>query len=129
MTGWIIAFALAGLTLGVAAGAIPLFAAPLSPLLRLLAMIPPLAILPLLFIVFGLGELAKVMLIVIGVAPGQPPAQAVYVDGKKVGSGAVVTTKVTSGTHTVKWKWADGSASQKVTVAANEKKVVKGKKG
>ena len=41
--------ALAGLTLGVAAGAIPLFAAPLSPLLRLLAMIPPLAILPLLF--------------------------------------------------------------------------------
>ncbi|MAY25294.1 MAG: ABC transporter permease subunit [Polycyclovorans sp.] len=61
--------ALAGLTLGVAAGAIPLFAAPLSPLLRLLAMIPPLAILPLLFIVFGLGELAKVMLIVIGVAP------------------------------------------------------------
>lgn len=61
--------ALVGLSLGVAAGAIPLFSASLSPLLRLLAMIPPLAILPLLFIVFGLGELSKVMLIVIGVAP------------------------------------------------------------
>jgi NitT/TauT family transport system permease protein len=32
-------------------------------------MIPPLAILPILFIVAGLGELAKVLLIIIGVAP------------------------------------------------------------
>ena len=32
-------------------------------------MIPPLAILPILFIVFGIGELAKVMLIVLGTAP------------------------------------------------------------
>jgi len=32
-------------------------------------MVPPLAILPILFIVFGLGELSKVMLIVIGTAP------------------------------------------------------------
>ena len=32
-------------------------------------MIPPMAILPILFIVFGLGELSKVVLIVIGVAP------------------------------------------------------------
>ena len=32
-------------------------------------MIPPLAILPILFIVFGLGELSKIMLIVIGIAP------------------------------------------------------------
>ena len=30
-------------------------------------MVPPLAILPILFIVFGLGELSKVMLIVIGI--------------------------------------------------------------
>lgn len=47
----------------------PLFGAPLSPLLTVLSMIPPLAILPVLFIVFGLGELSKVVLIVIGVAP------------------------------------------------------------
>ena len=32
-------------------------------------MVPPLAILPILFIVFGLGELSKVMLIVIGITP------------------------------------------------------------
>jgi len=32
-------------------------------------MVPPLAILPILFIVFGLGELSKVVLIVIGTAP------------------------------------------------------------
>ena len=61
--------ALAGLCLGIAAGTIPLLGAPLSPLLALLSMVPPLAILPILFIVFGLGELSKVMLIVIGVTP------------------------------------------------------------
>ncbi|GLZ84742.1 ABC transporter permease [Metapseudomonas resinovorans] len=61
--------ALLGLALGIAAGTLPLFGAPLSPLLTVLSMIPPLAILPILFIVFGLGELSKVMLIVIGVAP------------------------------------------------------------
>ncbi|VXD05083.1 Lipid kinase [Pseudomonas sp. 8Z] len=61
--------ALVGLTLGIAAGSLPLFGAPLSPLLTVLSMIPPLAILPILFIVFGLGELSKVMLIVIGVTP------------------------------------------------------------
>jgi NitT/TauT family transport system permease protein len=32
-------------------------------------MVPPLALLPILFIVFGLGELAKVVLIVIGITP------------------------------------------------------------
>jgi NitT/TauT family transport system permease protein len=34
-----------------------------------LSMIPPMAILPVLFIIFGLGELSKVVLIVFGVAP------------------------------------------------------------
>ncbi|NWA02333.1 ABC transporter permease [Pseudomonas gingeri] len=61
--------AVAGLCLGIAAGALPLFGAPLSPLLVVLSMVPPLAILPILFIVFGLGELSKVMLIVIGITP------------------------------------------------------------
>jgi NitT/TauT family transport system permease protein len=32
-------------------------------------MIPPMAILPILFIVFGLGELSKVVLIIAGIAP------------------------------------------------------------
>lgn len=61
--------ALVGLCLGIAAGIIPLFGAPLSPLLTVLSMVPPLAVLPILFIVFGLGELSKVMLIVIGITP------------------------------------------------------------
>ena len=61
--------ALVGLCLGIAAGSLPLFGAPLSPLLTVLSMVPPLAILPILFIVFGLGELSKVMLIVIGITP------------------------------------------------------------
>jgi len=67
-TGLAIA-AVAGLCLGIVAGTLPLFSAPLSPLLTVLSMVPPLAILPILFIVFGLGELSKVMLIVIGITP------------------------------------------------------------
>jgi NitT/TauT family transport system permease protein len=43
--------------------------ASLSPLMTVVSMIPPLAILPVLFIVFGLDELSKVMLIVIGITP------------------------------------------------------------
>lgn len=61
--------ALLGLSLGLAAGIVPLFGASLSPLLTIVSMIPPLAILPVLFIVFGLDELSKVMLIVIGITP------------------------------------------------------------
>lgn len=61
--------AMAGLCFGMAAGAFPLLRASLSPLLAVMSMIPPLAILPILFIVFGLDELSKVMLIVVGVAP------------------------------------------------------------
>ncbi len=58
-----------GLIVGLAAGSIPMIAAPLNPLITAVSLIPPLAILPVLFIVFGLGELSKVMLIVIGVSP------------------------------------------------------------
>jgi NitT/TauT family transport system permease protein len=61
--------ALFGLMLGLLTGAIPLLQANLSPLLTLISLIPPMAILPVLFIVFGLGEIAKVALIVIGVGP------------------------------------------------------------
>lgn len=48
---------------------IPLVRTPLSPLVTVISMIPPLSILPILFIVMGLGELSKVMLIVIGITP------------------------------------------------------------
>lgn len=46
--------ALVGLCLGIASGSLPMFGATLSPLLVVLSMTPPLAILPILFIVLGL---------------------------------------------------------------------------
>lgn len=61
--------ALGGLFLGLANGAIPVLRANLSPYITVLSLIPPMAILPILFIVFGLDELSKVMLIVIGITP------------------------------------------------------------
>lgn len=61
--------ALIGLVVGIATGVIPYLRVSLTPFIATLSLIPPLAILPILFIVFGLDELSKVALIVIGVAP------------------------------------------------------------
>lgn len=61
--------ALIGLVFGIATGALPLVRANLGPFITILSLIPPLAILPVLFIVFGLGEFSKVVLIVIGITP------------------------------------------------------------
>jgi NitT/TauT family transport system permease protein len=61
--------ALAALLFGIATGALPYARATLSPFIAALALIPPLAILPVLFIVFGLGETSKIVLIVFGIAP------------------------------------------------------------
>jgi NitT/TauT family transport system permease protein len=61
--------AVLGLVIGMATGALPLFSAWLSPLVTVISLIPPLAILPVLFIVFGLGEVSKVVLIAIGITP------------------------------------------------------------
>ncbi|MDE0036365.1 MAG: ABC transporter permease [Gammaproteobacteria bacterium] len=61
--------AVVGLAVGVPNGLLPWFGGFWSPWVRAMSMIPPLAILPILFIVFGIGELAKVMLIVLGTAP------------------------------------------------------------
>lgn len=61
--------ALIGLVIGTLNGLIPYVKANLSPFVAILSMVPPMAILPILFIVFGLGELSKVVLIVFGVAP------------------------------------------------------------
>ena len=54
---------------GISTGAIPYLSATLSPLLTIISLIPCLALLPILFIVMGLGELSKVSLIVIGITP------------------------------------------------------------
>jgi len=61
--------ALIGFFIGIVNGALPLIRSTFSPLLTVVSLIPPLAILPVLFIVFGLDELSKIALIVIGVAP------------------------------------------------------------
>ena len=68
VTGVVLA-AMVGIAIGVPNGLLPWFGAVWSPAIRALSMIPPLAILPILFIVFGVGELAKVMLILLGTAP------------------------------------------------------------
>lgn len=61
--------AVIGFVFGLFTGSIPTVNAPLAPLITIISLVPPMALLPILFIVFGLDELAKVALIVIGVAP------------------------------------------------------------
>ncbi len=58
-----------GLCVGIVTGLIPYVRTSLSPFIRVVSMIPPLAVLPVLFIAFGIGELSKVVLIVFGIAP------------------------------------------------------------
>jgi len=57
------------LAVGLALGVLPPVRATLGPLVTGIAVIPPIALLPILFIALGLGETAKVALIVIGIAP------------------------------------------------------------
>jgi len=57
------------LILGLTIGLLPLARASLGPLIGAIAVIPPIAVLPILFITFGLGETAKIVLIVVGVTP------------------------------------------------------------
>ena len=60
---------LSTLLLGIALGVVPLIRSALGPLVTVIAVIPPIAVLPILFIAFGLGETAKIMLIFVGVTP------------------------------------------------------------
>ncbi|MBA4796013.1 MAG: ABC transporter permease subunit [Rhizobiales bacterium] len=57
------------LLLGLVIGILPYARVTLSPFVGAISMVPPLALLPILFIVMGLGEASKIALIVIGVAP------------------------------------------------------------
>lgn len=68
LTGVIVS-AVAGFIIGVLNGSIPVIRRVFSPLATVLYLIPPMAILPILFICFGLGDFAKIMLIIIGVCP------------------------------------------------------------
>ncbi|PWR24293.1 ABC transporter permease [Zavarzinia aquatilis] len=60
---------LISLIVGVAIGLLPHVKALLGSFVGVVSMVPPLAILPILFIVLGLGEPSKITLIVIGLAP------------------------------------------------------------
>lgn len=61
--------ALVGLSLGIANGMVPYVRSTLSPFVTAISLIPPMAVLPILFITFGLGELSKVVLIFVGICP------------------------------------------------------------
>lgn len=57
------------LILGLGIGLLPYVRAGLGPVTATISVIPPIAVLPILFIVFGLGETAKIVLIVVGITP------------------------------------------------------------
>ncbi len=65
VTGLAISTAIA-LVLGIVIGLLPVAGATLGPVVSVLSMVPPLALLPILFIVMGLGEASKITLIVVG---------------------------------------------------------------
>lgn len=69
LVGGVAIAAAIALSVGLMVGVFPLVRATFAPFLGALSMIPPLALLPILFIVFGLGEVSKIVLIVIGTAP------------------------------------------------------------
>lgn len=61
--------AIFALVIGISIGVIPYVTSTLSPLIWFFSLIPTMAMLPILFIVFGLGEVSKIVLIILGVAP------------------------------------------------------------
>ena len=70
---------LTALVVGLLLGVLPTFRATFGMTVTSIAVIPPIALLPILFIVFGLGETAKVALIVIGIAPFMVRDLAAYI--------------------------------------------------
>jgi NitT/TauT family transport system permease protein len=67
--GGIAISAMIAVSLGVLIGYLPRARATLAPFVAAISLIPPITVLPILFIIFGLGEASKVMLIVVGTAP------------------------------------------------------------
>ncbi|GGE34716.1 ABC transporter permease [Primorskyibacter flagellatus] len=61
--------ALVSLVAGIGIGLLPHVRKTFSGFVAVVSMVPPLAVLPILFIVFGLGEVSKVVLIVVGITP------------------------------------------------------------
>ncbi|MEM9709326.1 MAG: ABC transporter permease subunit [Pseudomonadota bacterium] len=61
--------AFTGLIFGLLIGLLPHIRAGFGGFVAVLSMIPPLALLPILFIIFGLGEVSKIVLIFVGITP------------------------------------------------------------
>ncbi|MEM6905150.1 MAG: ABC transporter permease subunit [Pseudomonadota bacterium] len=61
--------ALIGLALGLAIGLLPYARATFAGFVSAVSMVPPLSVLPILFIVAGLGDASKIALIAIGITP------------------------------------------------------------
>lgn len=57
------------LLIGLLLGLLPTARATFGPMIAVIAVIPPIAVLPILFIALGLGETAKIALIVFGITP------------------------------------------------------------
>lgn len=57
---------LIALVFGIVTGLLPIAGATFGPVISVLSMVPPLALLPILFIIMGLGEASKIALIVVG---------------------------------------------------------------
>lgn len=57
---------LIALIVGILIGLLPIMGATFGPVVAVMSMVPPLALLPILFIIMGLGDAAKIALIVIG---------------------------------------------------------------
>ena len=72
---------LSALVIGLLLGVMPLARAIFGPMIMVIAVIPPIAVLPILFIALGLGEAAKIALIAIGIAPYMTRDLASYVSG------------------------------------------------
>ncbi|MEO1701151.1 MAG: ABC transporter permease subunit [Pseudomonadota bacterium] len=73
--GMVVATAFA-LIIGILIGFIPHIRAALAPYISAISLIPPITILPILFIMVGLGEASKVMLVALGTAPVMTRATA-----------------------------------------------------
>lgn len=61
--------ALIALSVGILIGFIPRARATFAPFVSAVSLIPPITVLPILFIIFGLEEASKIMLIIVGTAP------------------------------------------------------------
>jgi NitT/TauT family transport system permease protein len=72
------------LVIGLALGVVPLIRSAFGPVVAIIAVIPPIAVLPILFIAMGLGEASKIALIAVGIAPFMIRDLAAHVAGLPV---------------------------------------------